>query len=102
MASAAQWERRLVSQRTREALAVRRAQRVRLGRPAVLPQDVVSRIVRDRTAGMTLGCTAEVLNADKVPTARGGGRWYASTVRAVLASQAARALATQPLDDGRG
>jgi DNA invertase Pin-like site-specific DNA recombinase len=90
MASAAQWERRLVGQRTREALAVKRAQGVRLGRPAVLAQDVVNRIVTDRATGMTLTAIADALNAQQVPTARGGARWYASTVSAVLGSQAAR------------
>ena len=34
MGSAAQWERRIISQRTKDALAVRRAQGVRLGRPS--------------------------------------------------------------------
>ena len=46
MASAAQWERRIIGQRTREALAVKRAQGVRLGRPFVLPADVVGRSSR--------------------------------------------------------
>ena len=36
MASAAQWERRIIGQRTHDALAVKRASGVRLGRPAVL------------------------------------------------------------------
>jgi DNA invertase Pin-like site-specific DNA recombinase len=90
MASAAQWERRLVGQRTREALAVKRAQGVRLGRPPVLGQQVVDRIVAARVAGMTLMKIADALNKERVPTARGGVQWYPSTVRAVLNSQAAR------------
>lgn len=93
MASAAQWERRLVGQRTREALAVRRAQGVRLGRPPVLSQQVIDRIVAARATGMTLTGIAEDLNAAGLPTARGGARWYASTVRAVLHSQAAAGTA---------
>ena len=36
MGSAAQWERRIISQRTKDALAVKRAQGVRLGRPSML------------------------------------------------------------------
>ncbi len=91
MASAAQCERKLVGQRTREALAAKRAQGVRLGRPAVLPQEVVDRIVNKRAIGMTLTGIAENLNSAGVATARGGERWYASTVSAVLKSQAARA-----------
>jgi DNA invertase Pin-like site-specific DNA recombinase len=40
LATFAQFERRLISQRTKEALAVKRAQGVRLGRPPVLPAAV--------------------------------------------------------------
>jgi hypothetical protein len=43
----------------------------------------------DRDSGMTLSGIADVLNAEQVPPARGGARWYASTVQAVLRSQAA-------------
>lgn len=49
MASAAQWERRIIGQRTRDALAVKRAQGVRLGRPQTLAADVVARIRLART-----------------------------------------------------
>jgi DNA invertase Pin-like site-specific DNA recombinase len=89
MASAAQWERRIIGQRTREALAMKRAAGVRLGRPAALPDPVVARIVHRRAAGDSLAVIADALNAENVATAQGGARWHASTVRAVLASQAA-------------
>jgi len=84
MASAAQWERRIIGQRTREALAVRRAQGVRLGRPVSLGADVTGRISSLRGQGVTLAAIADQLNADEVPTAQGGAHWHASTVRAVL------------------
>jgi DNA invertase Pin-like site-specific DNA recombinase len=48
LAAIAQFERRLIGQRTKDALAVRRAQGVRLGRPAVLPAAVVDRIADER------------------------------------------------------
>src|SRR5438445_2723902 len=51
LATFAQFERRLISQRTREALAVRKAQCVRIGRPRTMPDDVVERIRREREAG---------------------------------------------------
>src|SRR6476646_10299620 len=44
LATFAQFERRLISQRTREALAVKRAQRVRLGRPPSIPAELAARI----------------------------------------------------------
>lgn len=84
MATFAQFERRLIGQRTKDALAVKRRQGVRLGRPRSLPQDVVNRIAAERLAGASLAAVAHRLNADAVPTAHGGKRWYPSTVRAVL------------------
>ena len=85
VASAAQYERRLIGQRTREALAAKRAAGVRLGRPSGLPTDVIARIVDERAQGLSLPAIARGLEADAVPTARGGGRWYPSTIAAVLA-----------------
>jgi DNA invertase Pin-like site-specific DNA recombinase len=86
MATFAQFERRLIGQRTRDALAIKRSQGVRLGRPRRLSQPVVDRIVGERTGGRTLTAIADDLNRDDVPTAQGGARWYASTVAAVLKS----------------
>jgi DNA invertase Pin-like site-specific DNA recombinase len=48
MSSAAQCERRIIGQRTKDALAEMRAAGVKLGRPTVLPQSVVERIVMAR------------------------------------------------------
>lgn len=84
MAALAQWERRIIGQRTKEGLAVKRAQGVRLGRPPVLQDQLVKRIRRLHAAGQSLGAIARQLNADAVPTAQGGREWYPSTVKAVL------------------
>ncbi len=86
LATFTQFERRLISQRTKDALAAKRAQGVRLGRPRQLPTRVVNRIRRDRDQGTTLSAIAEALNRDGVATAQGGQRWYPSTIRAVLRS----------------
>lgn len=83
IASVAQWERRIIGERTREALAVKRAEGVKIGRPAVLPASVTRRISRERARGRSYAAIAEGLNADAVPTAQGGQRWYAATVRYV-------------------
>lgn len=52
-------------------------------KPAVLPE-IAKRINHERSAGKSLRQIAANLNADKIPTAHGGARWWASTVRAVL------------------
>lgn len=84
LATFAQFERRLISQRTREALAVKRSQGVRLGRPSAMPKKVVNRIRRERAAGRTFAAIADRLNADGVATAQGGASWHPSTVRYTL------------------
>ncbi|MFT7835597.1 recombinase family protein [Saccharothrix sp. BKS2] len=89
LASAAQYERRLISQRTRDGLAAKRAAGVRLGRPSVLPTAVVERIVGERAEGKGLRVIAEGLTADGVPTARGKATWSTSSVQAVLLGQEA-------------
>lgn len=80
----AQFERRLIGQRTREALAVKRRQGVRLGRPPVVSADLVRRIQRERSRGRTYAAIAEDLNTRSVPTAHGGARWRVSTVQALM------------------
>lgn len=84
IASVAQWERKIIGQRTKEALAVKKAQGVRVGRPPTLPTRVVRRMQRERAAGKSLATIADKLNADGVPTAQGGRRWYPATVRYTL------------------
>lgn len=86
MASAAQWERRIIGQRTKDALAVKRAQGVHLGRPATLPAEVVERIVTAHKAGEGWSAIARTLNDAGVPTGHGGARWWPSAVRAVALS----------------
>ena len=83
MASVAQWERKVIGQRTKDALAVKRSEGVRLGRPVSLPEAIRERILADRLDGRSYRAIAEALNAEGVPTAQGGREWYAATVRAV-------------------
>ena len=80
----AQYERRLIGQRTKDALAVKRSQGVKLGRSSTLPAAVRRRIARDRAKGLSYRAIAERLNAANVPTAQGGRQWYPMTVRTVL------------------
>jgi len=85
-ATFAQFERRLIGQRTKDALAVKRSQGIRLGRPVTLPAQVRNHIVAELRAGATMAAIAAGLTAERIPTAQGGARWYPSTVAAVLRS----------------
>jgi DNA invertase Pin-like site-specific DNA recombinase len=86
MASVAEWERETIAARTRDALSAKRAQGVVLGRPRTVSSEAVARVRELRDAGLTLSACADQLTAESVPTAQGGRRWYASTVRQVLMS----------------
>src|SRR5262245_32635627 len=61
-----------------------RARRAPVGRPPAVPDEVVRRIRAEHAAGRTLGQIARGLDADRVPTAQNGRRWWPSSVRAVL------------------
>jgi hypothetical protein len=52
--------------------------------PPEIDRSVARRIRRERSKGRTLRDIAERLNADGIPTAR-GGMWHASTLQRVLA-----------------
>jgi hypothetical protein len=73
---------RLVAEHRRPARPRRRPNPV--GRRRQLPDHVLRRIAAEHHAGRSLGQIARGLDADRVPTAHGGARWWPSTVRAVL------------------
>src|SRR5207248_6455779 len=69
LATFAQFERRLIGQRTREALAVKRQEGIRLGRPPTLPEKIRQRIRSERAERRSLAAIASAHNGDGVPTA---------------------------------
>jgi DNA invertase Pin-like site-specific DNA recombinase len=79
----AEYERRLIGQRTADALAVRRSQGVQLGRPREVPAAVIDRVQELRSSGLSVAAIARRLNADGVDTPR-GGRWHSPGVKRVL------------------
>lgn len=84
--SGSQYERRLISSRTKDALAAKRARGERLGAAPALPLEVTRRIVAERAEGKTFQAIADGLMADGVPTARGKQTWYPATIKAVVRS----------------
>jgi len=86
LANAAEFERRQIGERTRVALAAKKARGERLGRPRQTPQELVDRVVRERDDGSTWRAIADRLNAEGVPTQRGGAAWRVSTVQRLYTS----------------
>lgn len=98
----AQFERRLIGQRTREALAVKRSQGTHLGRRSTLPALTRRRVVALRARGTSYARIADRLNSDGVATGQGGQRWYPSSIQAVLRSVAADGmLGNNAMHEGR-
>lgn len=89
MATFAQFERRLISQRTKDALAIKRAAGVRLGAPPTVSAVVERRVAELRAAGVTFAGVAERLAAEGHEPPRGGA-WRPGTLHRV-AARAARA-----------
>ncbi|WP_427174462.1 recombinase family protein [Arthrobacter sp. 92] len=94
VASTAQFERELISERVSENIARLKAdgvtkdgRRVRFGRLPVLPEDIVSGIRADFAGGSSMNAIAKSLNERNVPTAHGGKAWYAATVKRIIESQ---------------
>jgi DNA invertase Pin-like site-specific DNA recombinase len=80
----AELERDLIAERTKAALAVKKAQGVQLGRPVTMQPHVRRRIRRMHSRGLGWTAIARKLNQDEIPTAQGGLQWYPSTVRAMF------------------
>src|SRR5664280_390945 len=74
IANAAQYERRLIGQRTSAAMQAKRQAGATFGRPDRVPAEVVARVVAERAAGRSLAAIAAGLDADEVPTAPRGRR----------------------------
>lgn len=101
LASVSEWEREAIGERTSAALQHKIANGEHVGSPALgyemiqgkleaveAELVVVQRILDLRRTGGTLQAIANTLNAEDVPTKRGGA-WYPSTVAKILKREAA-------------
>lgn len=87
MAVFAQLVRELISQNTKEGLAIARKHK-RLGRPPTVPDHVRARIVAQRAAGSSYGAIAKMLNDDGIKTGQGAPAWEHSAVRRIFLAAA--------------
>jgi DNA invertase Pin-like site-specific DNA recombinase len=83
MATLAEWEREMISERTKAALAEARAAGKPIGRAPLVRDDIRKRIRREHARGVTYGQIAKGLNDDGVPTAHGGRQWWPATVKKI-------------------
>lgn len=84
MGAVAEWERDRIAERTGEAAAVVRGRGEQWGGLAGVASSapgVAARIRDERAAGATWQSIADGLNADGVPTVRGGALWRVSSVQ---------------------
>jgi DNA invertase Pin-like site-specific DNA recombinase len=85
LAALAQWERRLISERTKDALAEKKDQGVALGKPSPLPATTRRTIRRLRTKGLGARRITAWLNEHGVPTPNGKGtQWHVTQVQRVM------------------
>jgi DNA invertase Pin-like site-specific DNA recombinase len=80
LAEAASWQPRPIA-------SAGRALSGRPGRPSSTPPAVAARIRALRAGGMTLQAICDTLNADGVPTPRGGAEWRPTSLRSVLRTE---------------
>ncbi|PPG88513.1 hypothetical protein C5C00_02090 [Rathayibacter rathayi] len=80
----AQGEREMIGERTKAALAVKRAEGVQLGKPSTIPSDVRALILYRKAAGLSLNAIARSLDADSVPSPSGTGQWRHTVVGRIV------------------
>lgn len=84
LATFAEVERELMSDRTKEGLRIAKAKGKHLGRPALVANDVVRRIVFERENGRSYRAIAADLSTSGVLSPEGRVVWQESTVRRIF------------------
>lgn len=96
LAAVAEMERNRIGERQADSHAERRRRGqvwgVTNGPRPLIDHELRARIVTAREQGRSLRAIAQELTSTGVPTAKGGSRWYASTIAHVLASPATRVM----------
>lgn len=87
IAAMAQWEARMIGERTSAALQAKKARGARLGRPVLVSAQARNMIRRERAAGRSLQAIADLLNAKGIQTPTGRD-WRKGRVAEVVRSLA--------------
>ena len=87
IAAFAEYERRLISQRTVEAMKAAKARGVHCGVTSKIPLLIVERIVDQRNLGRTWLSIADELDEDRIDTAREATIWQVGSVQSVFNSK---------------
>lgn len=85
----AEYERELISERTKAGLAAKKRRGEPIGRPRLAKPGVVRRIVLDRNSGLSFAKIATALEAEGVLSPAGRPNWQPSTVRRIYQSSTA-------------
>ena len=101
IAAFAEYERRLISQRTKDAMKAAKARGVHCGVRSKVPVEIVERVVNERRAGATWQAIADGLTDDNVATARNADYWMVGSVQSVYNSSRGVAY-RQRLDQADG
>lgn len=99
MAQIAEWERETIGLRTREGLAAKRAQGVRLGRPRTADDELLELVVSTWLDLRNFSEAARTLTDRGVLTPQGKALWYPGSVRNMVYSQDGRQLVTSLEED---
>lgn len=83
----AQFERDMIKMRTRDGLAAKRAQGVRLGAPTQASAELIAKVWALWRQHEGYSAVAKALNGQQVPTATGNGKWWPDSVRKLMLSQ---------------
>ena len=83
MVAVGEWERMVISERTKAGLAAKKAQGVKIGRPRAMPEATLARLRELRGQGMSLRKIADTLNDEGIAGPH-GGRWHNPTVHHAL------------------
>lgn len=91
MAALAQWQRRVIAENTRLALEEKRRRGERINQGSVSDDPELANLIRNmRSCGSSYRQICDHLNANNVPTVRGGMMWQPSAIGAVLGKARSR------------